>query len=253
MKLLWMGSSNDAYGEMPEGVRAYRVAQAMLAEAVGEPVELTLKRAWPTAEFPGIVEGWMRRYEPEAVFLTVSNYSFAYESVPLKIQRRFGRPGKSVAQASLKAAKVPWIAGNPVFRGGRRLAQLTIGGATAFEPEQVIESASEAIRVIVRHENPVVVVKGPTNRVNYYPSKRAAERAERRRQQVHQALRGICRDLHVHYLGFDRPAYTGGRVATLADHVHYAVETQRVAGLEDGTALVAAWRAARGEGALARR
>jgi hypothetical protein len=250
MKLLWLGTSNDRYGEMPEEARAYRVAAGVLAEAAGEAVEVILKRAWPSPELPGIVESWMKRYQPDAAWLQVNNFSFCYESVPLKIERKLGRLGKPVAGAGVKASKVPWVASNAAFRGARRAAQLTIGGVTNFEPEDVIASIGETIRVIIRHEGVVLGVRGPTNQVHYYPSRRAAERAERRRQQVHTAIRAICRELHVEYVGLDRPGYVAGKVPTLADQVHQDVEAQRLAGLTEGKALASAWQAARGEAAL---
>jgi hypothetical protein len=225
-----MGTSNDAYGELPEEARSYRIAQAIVAEATGEPVELILKRAWPTLDFPEVVDRWMGRYEPDLAYLSVPAYSFLFESVPLKLRRKFGRIGEKLGQAGQRASKEPWLAGTPFFKFGRRLAQLTIGGATHFEPEQVIESMTGAIRVVVRNEGTTLVVSGPRNAYDYHASRGRRRRAEERRLRVHRALKDLCQEAHVDYFGSETAAHRFESPSTLFDGVHADAQQQRANG-----------------------
>jgi hypothetical protein len=241
MKLLWMGNSGNAFGAVPEESRSHSVAARILSEAAGEPVEVILKRAWPTPDFPSIVERWMGRYEPDAAFIHVPAYWFMYESVPLKLERKFKRVGKPLGDAGLRAAKVPWLAGTPVFRAGRKLAQLTIGGATNFEPEQVVESVSAALRVMVRSEDLALVVRGPRNAVDFSASRRRRAWGEARRQIVERSLRELCEDLHLVYYGSETSMAGIEERTQLFDGLHSDEADHIRLGETHGALLAQAW------------
>jgi hypothetical protein len=130
-----------------------------------------VRSIWPTAELPSLIESWMVKHHPDLVFMKVVSYWFCYESVPLKVERKLGRLGKPVADAGVKAADTGWLASNPLFHAGRRLAQRTIGAVSPFEPQEVLERMSAFIRQVLRSENTALLVKGPggTQRLLFRP------------------------------------------------------------------------------------
>jgi hypothetical protein len=132
-----------------------------LKAAIGEPVEVVTKGFWPSARIPGLVAQWLDEEQPDLLLITATAYPFAYPLVPLRVAGLLGPLGSPVRRAGVGAANTPWIAHNQVFRGLRRFAQLTIGGAYYLSVEEVIANTSEAVRVAVRHEDVVVVLKVP--------------------------------------------------------------------------------------------
>jgi hypothetical protein len=206
IKVLWLSNSNDnsTAGEV-RGLRRPERMMAMLSEATGRDFELVMKLTWPSAGFPPAVERWMEREAPDIVWLNVATFPFAYESVPRRLERWFGRFGRPIRKASAAAAATPWLAYNPLFRGARRLAQMTIGGDAALSPQQVVANVSAGARVVARKEDRVLVIEGPRGRHDMYPSRRAARRAEAKRLWVHRELRALAEDLHCGYCGSDQP------------------------------------------------
>jgi hypothetical protein len=226
MRVLLLGASNDTGDWFEGGRKRHEIVRDRLAEAYGEPVEVVNRSIWPRPDLASTVEGWMGRYEPDVVYLSVQSYWFSYESVPLRVQRLLGRFGPWFGDAGLRFAESPRWAYNPVFRGARRALQLTIGGDPHFTTQQVIERVSETIRLVLRHEGVVTVVKGPHSRSNYSTRPGGAARKERRRLAVHTALESLCRQLHVTYHGSEGPVhgletFRGNRVG---DGLHFNAE-----------------------------
>ena len=60
MKVLRLGNSNDTTASVPEELKSPAVANAILAAASGEPVELVTRMMWPSEQIPGLVEKWLR-------------------------------------------------------------------------------------------------------------------------------------------------------------------------------------------------
>ena len=239
MKVLLLGNSSEFYGEIAESDRRASKAARALEEAFGEPVEMIVRRIWPTPVLPEKLEGWLAEMEPDIVFLNVIAYWFNYQSVPLKFERVLGRLGRPVRAAGIKAAQTPWIGHTRVFHWTRRRLQKAIGGETFFTPEQVIDVVSACIRVVVRREHCALVVKGPRSSGDY-----ALQRgwAEERRLKVHRALASLCEDLHVDYVGAEVPRYlTEPDIERLGDRLHrgtagHARSADEIAGI-----LEAAW------------
>jgi hypothetical protein len=226
VKILRLGNSNDAEGRVAPEDMTHRVLERALHEATGEDVETVIKRAWPTPELPRAVARWMETLHPDVVVLRVPAFWFNYESVPLKLERKLGRLGKSLGDAGFKAAGTPWLADNALFHAGRRLAQVTVGGATNFTTEEVIENVSAVVRTVLRAEGAAFLLSGPGGRVNHAPTRRAQARDEARRLRVHEALRDLCQQLHVEYLGSDVALFgTAAAPKLLKDRLHSTGES----------------------------
>jgi len=241
MKLLWLGTSNDVDGHLPEEQRAPALMAKQLSETLGLEVDFVARTIWPTEKLPSLVESWMEKHEPDLVFLKVVPYWFCYESVPLKLQRKLGRVGGPLASAGLKAADIGWLASTPLFHAGRRLAQRTIGGATHFEPVEVAERIESCIRVILRNEDAALLVRGPRGATDYYSGERARVRSEARRKSVHQALKSLCEELHVVYMGVEAARYKGHTTSALGDRVHFDMSEQSIEVAEHAPWFIQAW------------
>jgi hypothetical protein len=205
MKVLILGSSNDTQDWVEGGRKRHEIARDKLAVEFGEPVVVVVKNLWPNERVAEFVGRWMIESEPDVVYLNVTSYPFSYESLPLRLQRVLGRFGNGVGSASFQLADSRRWAHNAVFRTLRRWGQATLGGDTYFTPEQVVERMIETIRVIVRNEGTVLVVKGPHGRREPAITKREQRRHEAKRLYVHAALRAACAQSHVEYVGRATP------------------------------------------------
>lgn len=224
MRYLRFGSSNDGRVEVPAELRRAAIVEQRLSEALGEPVESMVRQAWPDERLPGLVARWMDEFQPDLVLLPVGSFSFNYESVPLKLERVLGPLGRPIARIGWKAAETPAIAHRGAFHAARRLAQRTIGGATYFEPEYVLDVMARCIRTIVQHEQAIVVVKGSRGSRDLSVSDRARRRSEERRLAMHRGLQALCSELHVDYFGTETPRYLeadAGPGSMIGDRFHY--------------------------------
>ena len=225
MRILFLGSSNDTGNWVAPTQKKHVIAGQRLEADLGEPVEWVVKGIWPTPELPGKVAEWIDEARPDVIYLNTGSYWFLYRSVPNRVKRLLNRVGgEAVGDAGARVAKSERWAYNPVFRGLRKVLQETIGGDTYFTTQQVIDRMSECIRVAVRDEGTVVVVKGPHGKARLSARKRAFERDERERLKLHHALEDLCAQLHATYDGVgeggvrDQPAYQRG--TTVGDGLH---------------------------------
>jgi hypothetical protein len=206
VKVLFLGNSNEAL-DLPEGSpRRHEIMQAELAAEFGE-AEIILKPAWPTEGFPKVLERWIAEIQPDVVYLNVAEYWCLYESIPLRIERRFGKFGKRVAGAGTKAAETPWLAHNRFWRGVRQAGQSVVAGAVYFEPQMLVPRIMECVRVALRSEGVVLIVDGQRGRRPHATTRRWRDRVEVRRQYVHARLKEECARLHVVYGGDDVPQW----------------------------------------------
>jgi len=206
MRVLFLGNSNEALN-LPEGTPLrHEIIQSTLAAEFGS-CEVITKPAWPTREFPGVLERWIGELKPDVVYVNVAEYWCLYESLPLRLERAFGRFGKPAASLGTKAAETPWLAHNRLFRTFRQAGQSVVAGAVHFSPEEVVECVLECVRICLRDEGLVVVVDGQRGRRPHATTKRWRERVEARRQFVHMRLKAECARLHVVYGGDDVPQW----------------------------------------------
>jgi hypothetical protein len=242
VKVFFLGNSNELYGDVEaDGRRASRVAEA-LELAFGEPVEMLVRPIWPTAALPKTIAKWIDESEPDIIYLNVVAFWFNYRSVPLKFERMFGKAGEPFKRAGIKASQVSWLGHTAAFHWFRERTLRLIGGATFFEPDHVAAVMEASIRTIVRKESAVLVVKGPRSRSDYSASARSPAWAEERRSHVHRALSRLCEELHVDYVGVERPRYlTDPETDLLGDRLHTGSDGHARSADEISGMLKAAW------------
>jgi len=241
MKLLWLATSNEAEGYLPEEERIPFIVKARLAELLETKVAIEVRAVWPNRRLPSLVESWMAKHEPDLVLLQPSSCSSNYASVPLMLERKLGRLGKPFANAGLKAADIGWLSSQPLFHAGRRLLQRTVGGATHFEPEEVLSRFSACARIILRSEATALLVRGPRGANDYYSTARQRRHGEARRRFVSEGLQDLCNDLHVTFDGLDSPRYEKRVGPRVGDRVHLAAPENIVAANDITQWLLKAW------------
>lgn len=208
VKILWVGNSNDRpSAEVLEGQLRHKLLEPRLAEAIGEPVDITSRPLWPTEDAPRVMSGWLERWEPDIVYLKANQFWFNHESVPLRIERMLGPLGRPIARAGLRANETGWLAHNSAFRSARDLARRRIQGAYLFEPDEVVQRLGECIRVVLRTETTYLLVASSFGISNSSSDATTRRRTEARRLAVHRGLERLCGELHVDYIGADQPHY----------------------------------------------
>ncbi len=248
MRILRLGSSNDRQDDVPAEFLSFKVVESALAAASSEPVDTVLRGIWPSAELPGLIDGWMERYQPDLVYFRVNPFWYSYESTPLRLRRKLGPVGGAVSRVGLRAGQSPRLARRRLFRIGRDLALRTIGGDAHFTPDQVLETAEACVSRILRHEGVGLVVVGMLGRrLVINDSETGERRRQARRLDVHQRLQELCAARHVRYLGWveaEAPDTAGPDFA--ADRLHRNTQGQQAIGAIEAEAMLAAWRESAG-------
>lgn len=246
MKVLRLANSNDRALDLPDPQRAWRIAEAALSEAIGEPVETVVREIWPSDELPRLIEGWIERYQPDIIFFKPNMYCTSYESVPLRLERRLGRLGTRVGKAGKDAADRP-VGNTRAFKLGRLLLLRTIGGDTYFELDYVMALVEQCLRRIVAHEEIVVLVEGSSGRRSSATGWGGERCRDARQSRMHRALHEMCGRMRIAYCGTGEAMASADRARFPAeDGLHRGVEGQRDAGLIQGARMAEAWRAAHG-------
>jgi hypothetical protein len=221
MKILRFGNSQDMDGRVPAEHSVDALLRKGLEAELGEPVEIVTRRAWPTPGLVPRVREWMDEIQPDVVLIIVLDYWFMYESVPVRMKRRFGSAGVKVGQAGQNVAQVSWLAHNRGFRTGRRLLTRLIGGEASFTPDEVVETMTACIKQILRHEGVILHVQGPTADQPFGQGRRAVNRLEQKRLRVTAQLAEVCTRYHVSYRGFPVPRWQDGpKLETSGDGLH---------------------------------
>jgi hypothetical protein len=241
MRLLRLTNSSDTFEGVPEPQRATRVAEDVFTELTGEPIETVLKLFWPEPGLPDIVDRWIARYQPDVVFMRTSMVWCAYESVPLRLERRLGRLGRPLARLGFKLGGSDAMIRSPLFRAARRLALRTIGGDVYFRPDEAAEIVGATFRRVVAHESVIPALCGPGFARDASGTAAGRARAARRNMELDQRLTELARSLRIAYtstrLDFD-PAHLA------PDGFHTGVVGQRVQGELEGKLITEAWLAA---------
>lgn len=246
MKVLILGNSEDTGSFVKDEAKRHHIIRDRLAEEFGEPVEVFVRNAWPNAGMVRYVTKAVEETAPDLVYLNMAAYPFAYESLPLRVKRLFGKVGgEKVGDAGMRLADSRRWSHNAVFRKLRAIGQATLGGDTHFTPEQVLERYQELVRVLIRSEGTVVAVKGPMA-VTGGGTKRQLARKEARRQRVHRPMKAFCEQLHVYYVGLDEPLYRTKPVrkgTTVGDGLHSNAEGHKDAAPRHFEPIRDAWQA----------
>lgn len=243
MRILFLGNSNDELKLAGDAPLRNQLMREALSEEFGE-VEVIMKRTWPDAALPVALEKWLKTLEPDVVYINVTEFWCLHESIPLRIERTFGRVGRPIARAALKAAASPTIGHNRVFRGIRTAAQAVIRGDPQFTPQQVTARVTECARICLRREGTVVVVDGQRGRWPLSITRRGRDRIERRRQEVHRGLTEACARLHVVYESDDIPQWKANaalRKQAHSDGFHHGAAAQVLMANESAALIRRAW------------
>lgn len=244
MRVLRLGTSNDDARALSEEQRGWKIAERCLAGSTGEPVETFLKRAWPSAQFPSLLERWMDEYEPDMVVLQVNNFWYGHESIPLWFERRLGRAGKSLSNLGLKVGNSAWFADNRWAQMFNRRLLSILPKATHFTVAEVAVCMEGAMRKVLAREGVVLLVRGNEDWAAMpMATRRFNRRNAARNAAMSSAMRSVCERLRVPY--FQRPTLQAGEVQTVnGAGWHNNAEGERLTGEFDGPAMVTAWQAA---------
>ena len=243
MKILRLGNSEDVSPGIADSERAWYLSARLIEDAIGEPVETVVRPIWPGHELPGIVDGWINEHQPDMVFMKVTWFWYGYESVPRRIERIFGRPGKPVARAGLKASKNQQLSTNGAFKLSRKLAHRIIGGDTQYHTGQVLEVMEQTIRRVVARENIALLVKGSgTSREKGDGVDGSWAKYSTRREFVEGGVERLCRELHVPYISSPQSPPSVKRELKVGDGIHLGTPGQTRMGASEGAAMLAAWR-----------
>jgi hypothetical protein len=224
MKILGLMNSNatGGKGKIPEADLFQNLFGRALEKVIQEPVELQAKLIWPNPGVGQVVRRWVNDFQPELVTFYVSSFWFLYESTPVRVERRFGAPGRVISQQSQRIAAMPRLAHNRVFQWGRKQTQRVVGGQAWFEPEEVIARSTEIIREVIQNEGTYLVVIGASGGENWAQDDAQRRRIVARRETVDAALASFCKQHHVEYMSVaDLQAITDPQPASLqGDELH---------------------------------
>jgi hypothetical protein len=243
VKILKLCTSDELAPGIPEGQRAYQVAERVIHDATGEAVETTLRVIWPSPQLPDLLDQWLDKYGPDLVLFVVSPFWMTFESTPLKLQRRFGKAGQKLGQMGARVGGHPKVSETRAAMAARRLLISTIGGDFYFEPEEISELTDACTRRVLARESVGLVIRAPLTATGLHGNESSMRRASERRQRTARLLRELCEQVHVTFV--DRhPSMTdeADRFEARADLVHSDVRAHRRRGELEGAALVEAWR-----------
>lgn len=241
MRILRLTNSNDFNDDIPEHLRGDAITRNAVAEAIGEPVETVSRAFWPSPRLPGLLEGWLNEYQPDAVLIRAAAYWVSFESVPLRIERRLGAFGSWPAGLGRAIGSEPTVASNWLARRARRLAVRAIGGDTYFTPAAAAEHVGDLLRVIRAKESLVTVVRGPGHAHNTAGTKGGLRRAQQRNREFEALLEDLCGKMHATFVSA-APAAAAAH-ALGKDDVHSTAEGQRAFADLEAKAIAAAWAA----------
>lgn len=242
MRILRLANSNDFVDYVSDEKRAYRYVEQALEALTGEPWETIRKPIQPAENLPDIVDRWVNEFQPDIVYLMVNSYWFNYESVPLKLKRKFGRVGQAVGDVGLSAAGKPWFADHWWFHKTRYFLQATIGGETPYTPEYVLENMEAVIRRVLRHEHVHLVVRSSMGgRERPDLPKKVRERRDVRRKIVADGIERLCAQLNVANMsGKTKRKYNPEERA--GDNLHRNERGHAESGAREAAFMVAFWR-----------
>jgi hypothetical protein len=242
MKILRLTNSSDLHPGVPENERSTAVSGRLIEDSTGEHVESLVKAIWPTKELPPAVDRWMDSFQPDVVFFRLSSYWVAYESVPLRVERRLGRIGKPLARAGVRVGEQPWVVQRRGFKWFRTWLLRTIGGDTHFTPKQVAEVLDEVFAKVAARESIVSVVRGTSLIVNSPGTNAGLRRSLRRVAELNALVEASCRRHRIPFVP-EAPSNTVSETR-LEDDLHDSAVAHRKLGEEEAEAILAAWKAA---------
>lgn len=218
---------------IPLEQRSGAVAERLIEERLGRPVETISRIIWPDPQLPDIVDSWLDKYHPDVVFIRAASYWVAYESVPLRLQRTrklsvLGDIGGAVGANARLASSTP-------IRVVRHTAGKLFRGDTYFTPEEATATVAASLRRILARESLVTIVRGPFRPVNSSGTRAGLVRAKRNCARLESSIVAVCGELHVPFrsvagLWEDEPP--------LPDETHMQARTHAIIGKLEGEAII---------------
>lgn len=249
VKVLKLCSSDETTGDMPDDLRAYRIAQRLLQERLGEEVEVVVQPVWPTPRLPKLIERWIEQHQPDIVLLHVNPYWTTFESVPLALQRHYGPLGRVLGDAMKRAGEHPELRAAWWVRMGRWASVRLVRGAYEFEPEEVAAVLEESLPKLLARETLEVAIRGATGSLGYHGTKRTIARAEDRQDQTDDAVEAVCKRHHVRFLRRSEMGTLRHYVDMQRDRVHSSVASHREQGEVEAKLVEEVWIKSRGPAA----
>ncbi len=235
MNVLRLGNSDDLRADIPVAQQAHSIVAAHLSEATGEQANVVTRIIWPAHELPDLIDSWIGRYRPDIVQLGVNGFWYIYRSVPLQLERKLGRFGNPFANFGYRAGNLSWLNTTPPYHWARTAMLKTVGGATYFEVDEIVELVEACLRRILRHEDVSIILKGQLGRWASDPA---------RDYEMYEALRKLSDRLHVPYLALD--PRTEDANASLAkeerDRLHFNLDTRQKNARREADCMLQVWR-----------
>jgi hypothetical protein len=238
VKILRLTNSSDLHPGVPEEERAPAVAARLVEEAIGEPVETLQRGAWPSPSLADAVQRWVEEFEPDVVLCRLSSYWVAYESIPLRLNRRFGRAGTSVANAGGRIGRSQWLAERRAYRFVRTNVTRAIGGDTHFTPAEAVAGLEAAFRRVLALESIVPVVRGTSLMLNTAGTRAGLRRSTVRVAELNARTEEMCRRLRISF--FPEPPAAQLSQTRLSDQLHDDAAAHAALGRDDGLAILEA-------------
>ena len=244
MKVLRLALSHDLRKDIPPDELQYRIAERVLAEAVGEEWETVLKPIWPADRLPALVDRWVTEERPDLVMVNLAGYWASFGSVALRLERRVPVAGPLLARVARKTAETRMAANSRVADMARGLGARAIGVEYYFEVDYLLALFERILRQLLRDEHLAIGVRGPT-RIAQHASASIQREGDRRFWAWHNSVQAFCERLHGAFLPFgpevERP---GAGIRMPGDPSHYTLEGTRVQGQREGELMARAWQAA---------
>ena len=243
MRILRLTNSSDLHPGVSPERRSPEVSARWIERATGELVETQVRAIWPTPALPELVERWVVAFEADVVFFRLSSFWVAYESVPLRIERRLKVVGKPLANAGLRLGDRPWLVGRREFKTARRVLTRAIGGDTHFTPGEAADALEGVFRRVLACERALPVVRGTSLILNSAGTSAGLRRSQRRVAELNALVEASCQRLRIPF----SPEESGPVVSTtrLVDDLHDSALAHQRLGEAEGRAIAEAWLATR--------
>ncbi|MFN0095198.1 MAG: SGNH/GDSL hydrolase family protein [Dehalococcoidia bacterium] len=244
MRLLRLSNSDDLNTRVPPEFRAGNIIKALLEHDLREPVDVETRLLWPGEKCPGLVEGWVREFEPDMVYLRMGSYWITWESVPRMVAGRFGGLGDQIASVGKKSARTPWLAENPLYRGFRHLAVLTVGGETPFTVDGALAVLDETYRrIVAAQEDVALVVRAPNSPLNSSGTKAGARRSAKRHAAFEAGAKGLAKKYRADWMPMPAQLMKHGDPAYfVGDGIHKNEAGHRDMAIAEAKAITETWR-----------
>jgi hypothetical protein len=175
----------------------------------------------------------LRTRQPDVAILGISAQPIAYESVLVRIQRRWPwalATARAVDGALRRAARDTTSqtsgARGLVYRVPRAAALSVLGGETAVSLDHAIENTERCISALARDETAPVIVRLPVGGARATPARR--RRQESTLHAYSSAIIDTCRRHHISYVDVKARLSEAGGPSHASDSVHLNHATRRL-------------------------